>query len=85
MYAEDPILRHSYKEGPPGRPKGRAKARTTKDQHQGPPVSQPKEGRAGGGPPGVGRTPDLVWPNPDGFPSRCTLMWSAPTLLQGCG
>jgi hypothetical protein len=30
-YAEDPILRHTYKEGPQTKPNERAKAQITKD------------------------------------------------------
>jgi hypothetical protein len=49
-YTEDPILRHTYKKGPPDRPNGRAKEPITKDQHQGPHGSQLEEGGAGGAP-----------------------------------
>ena len=52
---EDPILHHTYKEGPLRRENGRAKEAITKNQHLGPPVNRPEEGAPGGVPPGVGR------------------------------
>jgi hypothetical protein len=61
-YAEDPILRHTYKEGPPGRANGRIKARITEDHHQGPHASQSEEGRAEEAPPRVGRTRRSIEP-----------------------
>jgi hypothetical protein len=59
---EDHPLHHTYKEDPPNRPNGRAKARTTKDQSLGPPASQSEKGAPGGAPPGVSRTPGLAEP-----------------------
>ena len=52
---EDPILHHTYKEGPLGKANGRAKEAITKNQHLGPPVSQPEEGGLGGVPSRLGR------------------------------
>jgi hypothetical protein len=56
------VLHHTYKVGPPSKPNGSAKEPITEDQHEGPNVSQPEEGKAGGGSPGVGRTPGSAKP-----------------------
>jgi hypothetical protein len=73
---KDRLLHHTRLEGPQTRANARTKAQIIEDQHQGPPVNRPEEGKLKGGPSRFGRT----W-----TASRQPDIWHgvSPTLPQG--